>query len=142
MPLNYPPIVVLTTEFRRTGGHDLNPTAQLLRAEDQQLFSTFNQPALQVMAQAGLDTALLPVVVTLASIAPGVSPTQRVQLAVLFVKNATAALNSPSPLLGAVMLGAARNARAGSRKRAVTAAKRTAAARKKSKTPGRKRSRR
>ena len=104
MPLNFPPFVVLSSHFRITGGHDLNPSSPTLLGEDQQLFATFNQIAVQVMASAGLGADLRPVVVALASMAPGVSPVQRVQLATLFVRNAMAALNNPAPALANVML--------------------------------------
>ena len=104
MPLNYQPFVVLLSHFRATGGHDLNPPAQTLLGEDQQLFSAFNQIALQVMAQAGVGIDLLPVVVALASMAPSVSAAQRVQLATLFVRNAMAVLNNAAPALADVML--------------------------------------
>ena len=107
MPLNFPPFVVLTSHFRITGGHDLNPSAQTLLGEDQQLFNAFNQLAVQVMASAGVDPSLRPVVVTLASMSPGVSDLQRVQLATVFVRNAMAALNQPAPALANVMLPAA-----------------------------------
>src|SRR5439155_25987479 len=107
MPLNFPPLVVLTSHFRITGGHDLNPSAQVLLDEDEQLFGTFDQIAQQVMAQAGVDAGLRPIVVALAAMSPGVSAIQRVQLATLFVKNAMAALNNPSPALEHVMLPAA-----------------------------------
>jgi hypothetical protein len=101
--LNYPPFVVLSSHFRITGGHDLNPTGAALEAEDQQVFNTFDAIAVQVMAAAGVSADLRPVVVALASMAPGISPTQRTQLASLFVKNALAALNSPAPALAAVL---------------------------------------
>jgi len=104
MPLNYPPFVVLSSHFRVTGGHDLNPTAQTLFGEDQQLFAAFNQIALQAMGSAGVGADLLPVVVALASMAPGVSTVQRVQLATLFVRNAMAALSNAAPALAQVML--------------------------------------
>jgi hypothetical protein len=107
MPLNFPPFVVLTSHFRITGGHDLNPAAQTLLGEDQQLFNAFDQLAVQVMASAGVDPSLRPVVVTLASMSPGVSDLQRVQLATIFVRNAMAALNQPAPALANVMLPAA-----------------------------------
>jgi hypothetical protein len=107
MPLNYPPFVVLGSHFRITGGHDLNPSPQTLLSEDRQLFTAFNQAAVQVMATAGLGPQLRPVVVALASMAPGVSPVQRVQLATLFVKNAMAALNNPAPALEDVVMAVA-----------------------------------
>jgi hypothetical protein len=101
--LNYPPFVVLSSHFRITGGHDLNPTGAALEAEDQQLFNTFDAIATQVMGTAGVSADLRPVVVALASMAPGISPTQRTQLASIFVKNAMAALNSAAPALAEVM---------------------------------------
>jgi len=131
MPLNYPPFAVLTSHFRVTGGHDLNPSASALLAEDQQLFTTFNQISQQVMAQAGLGADLQPLVVALASMAPGVSPVQRVQLATLFVRNAMAALNNPAPALRSVMLpGAGRRRSAPTRSRAPKKRTKKAATRK------------
>lgn len=122
MSLNYPPAIVLISHFRISGGHDLNPSGQILIGEDQQLFATFNQIAMQVMSAAGLGPNLLPLVVALASMAPGVSPIQRVQLATLFVKNAIAALNKPAANLAQLMLPSKQAAAApsGSRARART----------------------
>jgi len=125
MPLHYPPFAVLTSHFRVTGGHDLNPSASTLLAEDQQLFTTFNQISAQVMAQAGLGADLQPLVVALASMAPGVSPVQRVQLATLFVRNAMAALNNPAPALRTVMLPATSRGRSAPTKVRATPRKRT-----------------
>jgi hypothetical protein len=105
--LNYPPFVVLSSHFRITGGHDLNPTGAALEAEDQQLFNTFDAIATQVMATAGVSADLRPIVVALASMAPGISATQRTQLASIFVKNAMAALNNAAPALAEVMPQAA-----------------------------------
>jgi hypothetical protein len=133
MALNYPPFVVLTSHFRVTGGHDLNPSAQTLQAEDQQLFSAFNQITIQVMTQAGVGADLLPLIVALASMAPGVSPTQRVQLATLFVRNAMASLNQPAPALSAVMLPVAGRRRRATGARTRPVAKKAAAKRKKKK---------
>ena len=136
MPLNYPPFAVLTSHFRVTGGHDLNPSASTLLAEDQQLFTTFNQISAQVMAQAGLGADLQPLVVALASMAPGVSPVQRVQLATLFVRNAMAALNNPAPALRSVMLPVpGRSRSAPTRSRGKTAKRTKKATAKKSTRP-------
>ena len=84
------------------------------------------------MAQAGLGADLQPLVVALASMAPGVSPVQRVQLATLFVRNAMAALNNPAPALRSVMLPAASRGRPAPAASRAKATKRTrkAAARK------------
>jgi hypothetical protein len=118
MPLNYPPFVVLSSHFRETGGHDLNPAMDTLIGEDQQLFDAFDAIAVQVMTTAGVSPDLRPIVVALASMAPGVSPVQRVQLATLFVKNAMFALNNPAPALAEVMLATAPRARTVTRVRA------------------------
>src|SRR5690349_20377174 len=100
MLFNYPPFVALASYFRLTAGHDVNPSAQVLIGQDEQLFATFDNLASNVMTGAGLSVQLKPIVILLVAMAPpGLNPVQQVQLACLFLRNALIVLNHPTPTL-------------------------------------------